>query len=253
MSDPNGPQYPQQPHQGGQPHNGQPQNGQASNGQQPYDQSQQYGQSQPGGQQLGQQPGGYGQQPGYGQQAGGYGQQPGYGHGDGGFGQQQPGYSGYAQQAPSAQQAPPQQAYGAPQQDQYGQSQLGAPPQQGQYGQPQYGAPQQGQYGSAQQAPYGQQPGQHFGGQGYGQQPKAPAPVLGIIAVALGALSLLLLLLPGWAYIVSLVFGLGAVGLGIAGLRAPKGLGRTLAVVGLVTGGLAVLIALATLIVVLTV
>lgn len=71
--------------------------------------------------------------------------------------------------------------------------------------------------------------------------------------MALGALSLLLLLLPGWAYIVALVLGLGAVGLGIAGLRAPKGLGRTLAVVGLVAGGLAVLLAIVTLVVVLVV
>src|SRR6202167_3339640 len=154
------PPYGQQPSYGQQP---------PQQSQQPYGQLPSYDQPPPPGQQPG-----YGQQSAHGQQPPGYGPQPGYG-------QQAP----YGQQTPYGQQPP---GYGPPpgygQQPPYGQYPgYGQQPPYGQY--PGYGQqPPYGQQpGYGQQPPYGQQPGygqqppyRQYPGYGQGYQPPGPEP-----------------------------------------------------------------------------
>lgn len=143
-------------------------------------------------------------------------------------GQQPPSYPGPQYPESSGQPSPGGQ-YGQP--DQYGQpSQYGQP---GQYGQPaQYGQP--GQY-----AP----PGQYGGG--YGEPPKSNG--LGIAALVVGILSIPAAFLAG---VPGIVLGLIAIVLGIVGLRRVKARradNRGMAITGVVTGVLGLLLGIAVL------
>lgn len=79
----------------------------------------------------------------------------------------------------------------------------------------------------------------------FGAAPEAKpgADVLAISALAVGVLALLLMLLPSWSYMAGGVLGILAVVLGAMRMHGPS---RTFGILGVVTGCLAVIIAVAT-------
>lgn len=145
-----------------------------------------------------------------------------------------------------------QPEYGQPQ---YGQPQYGQP----QFGQPQYGQPQHGQaqYGHPEHSqPQHSQPQYGAPRQGlppaqYGQNLAATAPtgasILGILSIVLAGLALVLLLVPGPAWIAAGAVALAGVIIGIFALRRSRMLG----VIGIIASGIGVLLAAATLVVLL--
>ncbi len=171
---------------------------------------------------------------------------------------QQGGTSPFSFDKPADQQAPHQQD--AHQQDaptppeQYGQQQspYGQQPQADPYGQQQspYGQqPQAGPYGQQPQAgPYGQQASpygqQGYGAQGYGGYAtgtSGPSSGLAIGALAAGVVALLMF----WCAFIGVPVGIAAVVLGVVALnkvKAGTGGGRGLALAGVITGGLAILV-----------
>lgn len=155
-----------------------------------------------------------------------------------------------------------QPEYGQPQygQPQYGQPQFGQPqygqPQHGQaqYGHPEHSQPQhsQPQHGAPNYAPpqYGA-PRQGLPPAQYGQNLAATAPtgasILGILSIVLAGLALVLLLVPGPAWIAAGAVALAGVIIGIFALRRSRMLG----VIGIIASGIGVLLAAATLVVLL--
>lgn len=143
--------------------------------------------------------------------------------------------------------APAPDAYGAPDQNAYGSAP--ADPNA-------YGAAAPNAYGSAPQDPnaapgYGAAPAYGVaGGAGGGQQQYGNyAPqgqggmnVLGLIATIVGAVALLICLIPIVGYFFAIIFALAAIGLGIAGLVVKRYNGKKLlAIIGLALGALSLL------------
>ncbi|PPG32145.1 DUF308 domain-containing protein [Pseudoclavibacter sp. RFBB5] len=141
--------------------------------------------------------------------------------------------------APDAYGAPAQNAYGSAPQDQnaYGAS---APNAYGSTPQDQNAA---GAYGAA--PAYGAAGGAGGGQQQYGNyapQGQGGFNVLGLIATLVGALALLLCLIPFVGYFIAILFALVAIGLGIAGLVAKRfNTKKLLAIIGVALGGIALL------------
>ncbi|WP_424466475.1 hypothetical protein [Pseudoclavibacter helvolus] len=143
--------------------------------------------------------------------------------------------------------APAPDAYGAPAQNAYGSA-----PQEPNA----YGASAPSAHGSAPQDPnaapgYGSAPGYGVaGGAGGGQQqygnyaPKGQGGfnVLGLIATIVGAVALLICLIPFVGYFFAILFALAAIGLGIAGLVVKRfNTKKLLAIIGVVLGAIALL------------
>lgn len=175
--------------------------------------------------------------------------------------QQQGGTSPFSFDKPADQ--PQQPTSGQPEQQPspYGQPEQQASPygQQGPYGeQPSYGQPPQQ---DEQPSPYGQQPsyGQPEQQQGYGAQPygtgypaaqgyggyatgsPGPSSGLAIGALVAGVVALLMF----WCAFVGVPVGIAAVVLGVVALnkvKAGTGGGRGLALAGVITGGVAILV-----------
>lgn len=195
--------------------------------------------------------------------AGDRGDDPGHGHGGPAYGQSSHAQSSYGQQGYEQQgyeqQGHGQQPYG---QQGYGQQGYGRPNHQQEYGQPSYPPPPQGYAGYGGQGYGYEQGGQQgypaYGQQGYGQQGyggagdpyggsggRTPGRGAAIAALIFGILALLIFWLP----LLPVLVGLFACVLAVIAMRRMgrlpgKGLrsGRGMAIGGLITGALAVVL-----------
>ncbi len=153
------------------------------------------------------------------------------------YGEQPPGQPGYGQQPPYGQPAYGQQPpYGQPG---YGQAGYGQQPP---YGQPGYG----------QQSPYGQggygQPG--YGQPGYGYAPSTPNNGKATASLITGIVTLVLSFCPGFGLIGIVAIVLGSKARGEIRDSGGRQGGDSMALAGIVTGALAVLVAVALLVVI---
>jgi hypothetical protein len=154
---------------------------------------------------------------------------------------QQPQPDPYGQPATPYGQQPPAAPYGQqPQPEPYGQQPqpepYGQQPQAGPYGQ----QPQADPYGQ-QASPYGQQGYAAQGYGGYATGTSGPSSGLAIGALAAGVVALLMF----WCAFIGVPVGIAAVVLGVVALnkvKAGTGGGRGLALAGVITGGLAILV-----------